>query len=118
MNGNSRRRSYWSVCCSVGIAASSVGCGSASSGNSPTLRSPTLDYQQPNTSTTSGRSLGADRSSPEEKLRQGPRVGIDSNLKPNGTLAPGWDADEAGLTYDERRRVGGATRVQSKTKQP
>lgn len=115
MNGISRR-SYWLVCCTMAIATFGVGCGSTSAGNSPTVRSPSLDYQQPTTRTTSGRSLGADRTSPGDKLGQGPRVGIDSKLKPNGTLAPGWDAEEHGLSYDERRRVGEATHVPSKTK--
>lgn len=117
MNGVSRRF-CGSVCFTLGFAALVIGCGSASAGNSPTVRSPTLDYQQPSTTTTSGRSLGADRTAPGDKLGQGPRVGIDSNLEPNGTLAPGWDADEHGVRYDERRRVEGETRVQSKTRHP
>jgi hypothetical protein len=112
------QRSYWSVCCTAAVAAFCMGCSSASTGNSPTVRSPALDYQQPSTSTASGRSLGADRTAPGDKLEQGPRVGVDSRLEPNGTLAPGWDADEQGLSYEERRRVGGATHVQPKTKQP
>lgn len=116
MNGLSQTLKRVS-CCVVAMLAV-LGCGSEQRSNSRAVRSPTLDYQQPTSMTTSGRSLSADRTSPSDKLEQGPRVGVDSKLRPNGTLAPGWDADRDGVTYDERRRVGGATSIDSRRRSP
>lgn len=83
-----------------------LGCGATQQHRPAAQRSPSLDYQQPITTTASGRSLGADRVSAADKLEQGPRVGT------GNALAPGWKVDERGLSYDERRRVGGATSAQ------
>ncbi|HMA93033.1 MAG TPA: hypothetical protein VKP30_10125 [Polyangiaceae bacterium] len=90
------------------IAVVATGCAGAARQNRPIVqRSPSLDYQQSTTTTASGRSLGADRVSPSDKLEQGPRVGSDN------ALAPGWTAGAHGLNYDEKRRVGGATSAQA-----
>lgn len=90
------------------IAVVATGCAGAARQNPPIVqRSPSLDYQQSTITTASGRSLGADRVSPSDKLEQGPRVGSEN------ALAPGWKAGAHGLSYDEKRRVGGATSAQA-----
>lgn len=73
-----------------------VGC--ASSGAAP-LRSPSLDYAPPAPTTPDGEPVGADRRGPADKLHEGVT---------NDGPAPGWNANKDGLTYDPKKRVGGA----------
>jgi hypothetical protein len=73
-----------------------VGCGS--SAGAP-VRSPALDYEPPTPTTADGDTIGADQTAPGDKLHQGV-----STAGP----APGWNADKQGVTYDPKRRVGGA----------
>ena len=84
-----------------------VGCNSPMRESTRPSRSPSLDYQQPVTTTASGRSLGADRSTVGDKLEQGAHVGTSNEL------APGWKGTDSSLKYDERRRVGGSTSAAS-----
>jgi hypothetical protein len=73
------------------------GCGS---GASAPLRSPALDYQPPPPeSAADGQAVGADGVAPSDKLGQGAT---------SSGLAPGWNADKAGPTYDPKKRVGGS----------
>ena len=81
-----------------GIAA----CACAPSSSEAPLRSPTRDYPLPPPRTTDGQVVGADNVTPDEKLEQGPRAGSEE------ALSPGWKADEKGLHYDPKGRVGGA----------
>jgi hypothetical protein len=74
-----------------------VGC---SKGSGTPLRSPALDYQPPAAGTSDGDVVGADRRGPGDKLHEG----VTSDAP-----APGWDASNAGLNYDPKQRVGGAT---------
>jgi len=73
-----------------------LGC---SSGSSAPLRSPALDYSPPAATTPDGDTVGADRRGPGDKLQEG--------VSSNGP-APGWKANQRGLTYDPKQRVGGA----------
>jgi hypothetical protein len=70
-----------------------------SNGAGAPVRSPALDYEPPAPTTADGDTLGADRTGPGDKLHQGV-----SSAAP----APGWSADKQGVTYDPKRRVGGA----------
>ncbi|MEP7052843.1 MAG: hypothetical protein ABJB12_20930 [Pseudomonadota bacterium] len=72
-------------------------CACASSG--APVRSPALDYEPPAPTTADGDTVGADRTGPGDKLHQGV-----TNTAP----APGWSADKDGVTYDPKRRTGGA----------
>jgi hypothetical protein len=64
------------------------------------LRSPALDYQPPAPeSDADNQPIGADRVAPSDKLEQGITT---------QKAAPGWDANKSGVTYDPKRRVGGA----------
>jgi hypothetical protein len=72
-------------------------CACASPGGP--VRSPALDYEPPAPTTADGDTVGADRSGPGDKLHQG----VTSTAP-----APGWSADKSGVTYDPKRRVGGA----------
>jgi len=72
-------------------------CGQASAGGP--LRSPSLDYGPPAPTTTDGDTVGADRRGPGDKLHEG--------VTSDGP-APGWDASKTGLTFDPKRRTGGA----------
>ena len=73
-----------------------VSCGG--SAGAP-LRSPSLDYEPPAPTSSDGDTVGADRAAPGDKLHQGV-----STAGP----APGWNADQKGVSYDPKRRVGGA----------
>jgi len=79
-----------------------VGCvllaGCAQSSTAP-VRSPSLDYAPPPPETENGDSVGADLRGPSDKLHEG--------VTSNGP-APGWQANKNGLTYDPKKRVGGA----------
>jgi len=66
---------------------------------SPPLRSPSLDYGPPAATTTDSDTVGADRRGPGDKLHEG--------VTSDGP-APGWDVSKAGLTFDPKRRTGGA----------
>jgi hypothetical protein len=68
-------------------AGAELGCGRPDAG----ARSPTNDYPLPPAQTGDGEVIGADRKPPEDKLREGPRVG-DDGVKPGsrpGELEPG-----------------------------
>jgi len=73
-----------------------VACGPAAGAR---VRSPALDYSPPGPRTSDGDTVGADRSSPGDKLQQG--------VTSDGP-APGWSASKKGPTYDPKQRVGGA----------
>jgi hypothetical protein len=73
-----------------------IGC--AQSSGAP-VRSPSLDYAPPAPTTADGDTVGADRRGPADKLHEG--------VTSDGP-APGWDASKAGLTFDPKKRVGGA----------
>lgn len=77
-------------CCFV------LGCGQTSAAP---LRSPSLDYAPPAPTTPNAETVGADRRGPADKLHEGPST--------NGP-APGWDVSKDGLSYDPKKRVGGA----------
>jgi hypothetical protein len=81
------------LCCLIVVACGGNGASGA------TLRSPALDYQTPAGTTANGDTVGADGTGPGDKLHQG--------VSSSGP-APGWSADKAGVTYDPKRRVGGA----------
>jgi hypothetical protein len=65
------------------------------------VRSPTLDYRPPPPTTAEGKPVGADGVRPEDKLEEGPATGTKTGL------APGWKADQEGLRYAPKQRVGG-----------
>ena len=73
-----------------------LACGS---GGGAALRSPSLDYTPPPPETADGDPVGADREGPSDKLHEG--------ITSSGP-APGWNANDKGLTYDPKERVGGA----------
>jgi len=73
-----------------------VGCGPSSAAP---VRSPSLDYAPPAPTTADGDTVGADRRGPGDKLHEGVT---------NDGPAPGWDANKEGLTFDPKKRVGGA----------
>jgi hypothetical protein len=83
----------------TGLLGCSLLFGCAAQSNSAPLRSPTLDYAPPAPTTADGDTVGADRRGPADKLHEG--------VSSDGP-APGWDAGKAGLTYDPKKRVGGA----------
>jgi hypothetical protein len=74
-----------------------IACSNAAS--APVVRSPALDYEPPAPTTAEGETIGADQIGPGDKLHQG----VTSSAP-----APGWSADKTGVTYDPKRRVGGA----------
>jgi len=91
-----------------GLAAA---CGS-SNPDAP-LRSPTLDYRPPPPATAGdGEVVGADGVSPQDRLEEGPSAGSEPGL------APGWKADEKGLRYDPKERVGGDVDVKNEQAGP
>lgn len=71
------------------------------------VRSPALDYKPPPPTTPDGEIIGADGVRPEDRLEEGPATGSESGL------APGWKADEEGVRYDPRERVGGDVDVKN-----
>lgn len=79
------------LCCSL-----LLGC--APSSTAP-VRSPSLDYAPPAPTTPDGETIGADRRGTADKLHEG--------VTSDGP-APGWDAGKTGLTFDPKKRVGGA----------
>ncbi|HYQ44565.1 MAG TPA: hypothetical protein VER11_21425 [Polyangiaceae bacterium] len=84
------------------LLASVLGCsllvGCAQNSAAP-VRSPSLDYAPPAPTTVDSNTIGADDRGPADKLHEG--------VTTDGP-APGWDASKAGLTYDPKKRVGGA----------
>ncbi len=74
-----------------------IACSQAST--AAPVRSPSLDYAPPAPTTADGDTIGADRRGPGDKLHEGAT---------SDGLAPGWDANKDGLTYDQKHRVGGA----------
>jgi hypothetical protein len=77
--------------CAKGSAGAAAGAG--------TVRSPSLDYAAPAVATSDGETVGADRRGPSDKLHEGATT---------SGPAPGWSAGKAGLTFDPKRRTGGA----------
>lgn len=84
-----------------------VGCHASQPQETRLLRSPSTDYQPPPPVTSDGWVVGADNTSPTDRLEQGARIGI------AGGLAPGWRLTKDGLSYDPRLRVGGAVSVET-----
>lgn len=83
----------------AGVLGYSLLTACSQAGAAAPVRSPSLDYGAPAATTSDGDTVGADRRGPSDKLGEG--------VTSNG-LAPGWDASKAGLTFDQKKRVGGA----------
>ena len=84
------------------LSASVLGlvlAGCAQSNTAAPLRSPSVDYAPPAPTTADGDTVGADRRGPADKLHEG--------VTSDGP-APGWEAGKEGLTFDPKRRTGGA----------
>lgn len=82
----------WVLCGVTLVACAGGGTGRA-------LRSPSLDYAPPAPTTADGDTVGADRRAPADKVNEGATT---------AGPAPGWEAGKAGLTFDPKRRTGGA----------